>query len=67
MDLLSRYGPIASEPVGFTHGVSLSSTRDSITFDVRGLGWGAANLTLSVRRGAAAETLTVSRLGRVKY
>jgi type II secretory pathway pseudopilin PulG len=67
MDLFSRYGPIASEPIKLTHGASLATTRDSITFDVRGLGWGAANLTLSVRRGAAVETLTVSRLGRVKY
>ena len=52
--------------LGHAHGVSLSATRDSILFDARGLGYGAANLTLVARRGAAAETLVVSRLGRVR-
>jgi hypothetical protein len=47
--------------------VSLSTSRDSLAFDVRGLGYGAANLTLVARRGAAADTLVVSRLGRVRY
>jgi hypothetical protein len=46
--------------------VRLSTSRDSIAFDVRGLGYGAANLTLVARRGSAAETLVVSRLGRVR-
>ena len=32
-----------------------------------GLGYGAANLTLIARRGRAADTLVVSRLGRVRY
>jgi prepilin-type N-terminal cleavage/methylation domain-containing protein len=54
-------------PLGQTHGVVLSTTRDSIAFDVRGLGYGAANLTLVARRGAAADTLVVSRLGRTRY
>jgi hypothetical protein len=47
--------------------VSLGTTRDSIVFDARGLGYGAANLTLVARRGSAAETLVVSRLGRVRH
>jgi prepilin-type N-terminal cleavage/methylation domain-containing protein len=54
-------------PLGQAHGVVLSTTRDSIAFDVRGLGYGAANLTLVARRGAAADTLVVSRLGRTRY
>jgi Tfp pilus assembly protein FimT len=53
--------------LGHAHGVSLSTSRDSIAFDVRGLGYGAANLTLVARRGSAADTLVVSRLGRVRY
>ena len=57
--------PLAA--LGTTHGVALSTSRVSIAFDVRGLGYGAANLTLVARRGSAAETLTVSRLGRVRY
>ena len=59
--------PIARHALGHAHGVSLSTTRDSIAFDVRGLGHGASNLTLIARRGRAADTLVVSRLGRVRY
>ena len=58
---------IARHALGHAHNVSLSTTRDSIAFDVRGLGYGAANLTLIARRGRAADTLIVSRLGRVRY
>ena len=52
--------------LGHAYGVTLESSRDSIAYDVRGLGFGAANLTLVARRNAAAETLTVSRAGRVR-
>ncbi|GMV09550.1 MAG TPA: type II secretion system protein [Gemmatimonadaceae bacterium] len=47
-------------------GVTLATTRDSIAFYPSGLGFGAANTRLIVGRGAAAETVTVSRAGRVK-
>jgi Tfp pilus assembly protein FimT len=67
LELLSHNGPFARAALGETHGVTLSTTRDSITFDVRGLGYGAANLTLVARRGRAADTLVVSRLGRVRF
>lgn len=53
-------------PLGALYGVRLSSSRDSIAYRGDGLGWGAANARLVVRRGAAAETVTVSRLGRVR-
>ncbi|MEP7380692.1 MAG: type II secretion system protein [Gemmatimonadota bacterium] len=46
--------------------VSLDATRDSIAFYPTGLGFGAANTRLIVARGIAAETVTVSRAGRVK-
>ena len=49
------------------HGVSLAANRDSIAYDVRGLGYGAANVTLVARRGRAAESLVVSRLGRIRW
>lgn len=67
LDLHTRTGLLARASLGTTYGVSLSATRDSIAFDVRGLGYGAANLTLIARRGAAANTVYVSRLGRVRY
>lgn len=58
---------LALYALGHAHGVSLSTSRDSIAFDARGLGRGAANLTLVARRGRAADTLVVSRLGRVRF
>jgi type II secretory pathway pseudopilin PulG len=67
LELRSRDGAFGLAPLRSTHGVTLSSTRDSITFDVRGLGYGAANLTLVARRGRSADTLVVSRLGRTRY
>ena len=49
------------------YGVALAATRDSMAYDPRGLGVGAANLSLVLRRGRAADTLFVSRLGRVRH
>ena len=58
---------ISRAALGHAHGVSLSTNRDSLAYDVRGLGYGAANLTLVARRGRAAESLVVSRLGRLRW
>ena len=49
------------------HGVALSTTRTSITYSPTGVGYGAANLTLIVTRSLAADTIYVSRLGRVRH
>ncbi|HTR77301.1 MAG TPA: hypothetical protein VMH39_04300 [Gemmatimonadaceae bacterium] len=55
------------ESLGSQFGVQLGSTRDSMSYDARGLGYGAADLSLYVRRGQAAETLFIARLGRVRH
>lgn len=55
-----------SRNIASAHGVQLSQTRDSLTYGPLGLGRGAANLSIVVRRRAAAETVFVSRLGRVR-
>jgi type II secretory pathway pseudopilin PulG len=52
--------------LGSLYGVAIRSTRDSMSYDARGLGRGAANLTLVLARGRARDTLVVSRLGRVR-
>lgn len=52
--------------LGSLHGVTLRTTRDSIAYDARGLGYGAANASVMLSRGTAAETLVVSRLGRLR-
>lgn len=53
-------------PLGALYGVRMTATRDSMAYAASGLGWGAANLRVELRRGAAVETVTVSRLGRVR-
>ena len=58
---------ISHRKLGVSHGVSLSVSRDSMAYAPNGLGYGASNLTITVRRGASAETIYVSRLGRVRH
>jgi prepilin-type N-terminal cleavage/methylation domain-containing protein len=57
---------VARRDLGSSHGISLSASRDSMAYAPNGLGYGASNLTLVLRRGVAAETVVVSRLGRVR-
>ncbi|HJU88219.1 MAG TPA: GspH/FimT family pseudopilin [Gemmatimonadaceae bacterium] len=49
-----------------THGVTLIASRDSIAFYPTGRGYGAANTSIIIERGTAADTVHVSRLGRVR-
>lgn len=49
-----------------TYGITLTSTRDSTAYSPLGHGFGAANLSLVISRGRVAETLFVSREGRVR-
>jgi prepilin-type N-terminal cleavage/methylation domain-containing protein len=52
--------------LGAELGVTLRATRDSVVYGPSGRGYGAANTTLIVARGGVADTITVSRLGRVR-
>ena len=49
-----------------THGVTLSANRSSFTYSPVGVGYGAGNMTLIVRRNASVDSVFVSRLGRVR-
>jgi type II secretory pathway pseudopilin PulG len=53
-------------PLRDVHGVEFSSSRDSIAFASTGLGYGAANTQIILRRGSTADTIAVSRLGRAR-
>jgi prepilin-type N-terminal cleavage/methylation domain-containing protein len=57
---------VAHRLLARSHGVTLASTRDSMAYAPNGLGYGASNLSIIVRRGAVADTIAVSRLGRVR-
>lgn len=59
--------PVETREVGAAHGVTLSSNRSSITYSPIGVGYGAANFTMIVTRNRAADTVVVSRLGRVRH
>lgn len=52
--------------LGSVHRVTLAASRDSVAYDSRGLGHGAANVTLVLTQGGAADTIVVSRLGRLR-
>ncbi len=51
---------------GKDHRVELSATRSSVTYSPIGIGYGAANVTVVVKRNASADSIIVSRLGRVR-
>ena len=53
--------------VGDEHGVQLYTTRARMTYSATGLGYGAANLSVVVRRNSAVDTVFVSRLGRLRH
>lgn len=49
------------------YGVLLGSDRDSAVYDPRGLAYGLSNLSITIHRGNFSDTLTMSRLGRVRW
>lgn len=57
---------LGSTPGPERHGVALVASRAEIRLYPNGLGLGAANTKLVFRRGAAADSLTISRLGRIR-
>jgi len=53
--------------IGAAHGVRLSTSRERMSYSATGLGYGAANLSVSVRRNDSVDTVFVSRLGRLRH
>jgi len=57
---------IATRSEAVAHGVTTTASRTSTTYGPTGTGLGVSNLTLVFSKSPAVETLTVSRLGRVR-
>lgn len=57
---------IFARSLGAELGVRLSASRARVLYAPSGRAWGASNSTIVVQRGSAADTLWVSRLGRVR-
>jgi prepilin-type N-terminal cleavage/methylation domain-containing protein len=53
--------------IGHDHGVRLSATRVRMSYSATGMGYGAANLSVFVRRSSFVDTVFVSRLGRLRH
>jgi prepilin-type N-terminal cleavage/methylation domain-containing protein len=69
---IDRLGPHGWEawwrtPGPASHGVTLEVSNPVVEFGPTGMGWGASNTKIVLRRGSQAETITMSRVGRVKH
>lgn len=60
------WGPMERWAGPLQYGVGLAVSNPVIVFDPIGLGWGVSNTSIELRRGDRVETITVSRVGRVK-
>jgi prepilin-type N-terminal cleavage/methylation domain-containing protein len=47
-------------------GVVLAVSNPLVVFGPTGMGWGVSNTRITLQRGSQVETITVSRVGRVK-
>ncbi|MDP9204040.1 MAG: prepilin-type N-terminal cleavage/methylation domain-containing protein [Gemmatimonadota bacterium] len=58
---------VRKREIGAAHDVLLSASRTRMSYSATGTGYGAANLSVVVRRNSAVDTVFVSRLGRVRH
>ena len=68
---IDREGPAGWEPYvrwagPAAAGVSLTVSNPEIIFSPLGIAWGLSNTRVVLRRGSQIETITTSRLGRVR-
>jgi Tfp pilus assembly protein FimT len=60
------WAPYWRWPGPASHGVTLQVSNPVVVFGPNGMGWGASNTTIKLSRGSHVETITTSRVGRVK-
>lgn len=66
ISLVAGSDTLRTRGFGETHGVALAANRASFTYSPIGIGYGAGNMTLVIRRNARVDSLFISRLGRVR-
>lgn len=66
VSVLAGADTVRKRELGKEHGVELKATRSSVSYSAIGLGYGAANVTIVVKRNASLDSVVVSRLGRVR-
>lgn len=54
------------EDLNARHGVTVTSTADTLRFDPRGFGLNGGNVTIAVTRDGIADTVVVSAFGRIQ-
>ncbi|CAN5632504.1 hypothetical protein BH23GEM1_BH23GEM1_07310 [soil metagenome] len=64
--LVAGADTLRTRALGDAHGVTLAANRASFTYSPIGIGHGAGNMTIVIRRNARVDSIFVSRLGRVR-
>src|SRR5687767_5123283 len=67
INVLAGQDTLRKREIGRVHDVRLSATRVRMSYAATGMGYGAANLSVVVRRNDSVDTVFVSRLGRVRH
>lgn len=62
-----EWRPWWRRPGPASHGVTLKVSNPIVVFGPTGMGWGASNTRIVLMRGSQVETITTSRVGRVKH
>lgn len=64
--LVADADTLRARDFGDVHGVRLAANRSSFTYSPIGIGYGAGNMTIVIRRNARVDSIFISRLGRVR-
>ncbi|MBA3645850.1 MAG: hypothetical protein H0W63_06685 [Gemmatimonadaceae bacterium] len=64
--VLAGQDTLRKRDLGKDHRIDLKATRTVVTYSPIGVGFGAANVTVVVKRNASLDSVIVSRLGRVR-
>jgi prepilin-type N-terminal cleavage/methylation domain-containing protein len=67
VSVLAGEETIRKRDIGQVHDVAIASSRARMSYAPTGLGYGAANLSVVVRRNSSVDTVFVSRLGRLRH